>query len=91
VIFGDDDKKTNMHYGRNTNRLSSSTLRITRRGPSEPNFTIVDIPGLVRGEFITKDWVNITDFVKGNNSNTEHRTARYLVEKYLRNSRSIIV
>jgi hypothetical protein len=64
VIFGDDDKKTNMHYGRNTNRLSSSTLRITRRGPSEPNFTIVDIPGLVRGEFITKDWVNITDFVK---------------------------
>lgn len=33
------------------NRLSSSVLRITRRGPDEKNFAIVDIPGLVRGEY----------------------------------------
>jgi hypothetical protein len=29
--------------------LSESILRITRSGPKETNFAIVDIPGLVRG------------------------------------------
>ena len=31
------------------NRLSGSTLRITRKGPHEPNLKIIDVPGLVRG------------------------------------------
>lgn len=34
---------------RTLSRLSSSTLRITRTGPKETNFAIVDIPGLIRG------------------------------------------
>lgn len=33
-----------------SNRLSSSVLRITRCGPDETNFAIVDVPGLVRGK-----------------------------------------
>jgi hypothetical protein len=45
VIFDSTLKK-----GRNLSRLSSSTLRITRTGPNETNFAIVDIPGLIRGE-----------------------------------------
>jgi len=57
------------------NRLSNATLRITRRGPQETNFAIVDIPGLVRGD--EKD--------------LEYQTARQLVEKYFSNPRSIIV
>jgi hypothetical protein len=35
---------------RTLSRLSSSTLRITRTGPKETNFAIVDIPGLIRGQ-----------------------------------------
>ena len=31
------------------NRLSGSVLRIIRSGPNEENFSIVDVPGLVRG------------------------------------------
>ncbi|KAF7930302.1 uncharacterized protein EAE98_004703 [Botrytis deweyae] len=57
------------------NRLSSSVLRITRRGPDEKNFAIVDIPGLVRGDA----------------KNTEHQTAKTLVQHYMHNPRSIIV
>lgn len=31
-------------------RLSRSILRITRSGPRETNFAIVDVPGLIRGQ-----------------------------------------
>ena len=34
----------------NASKLSGSTLRITRSGPKETNFAIVDIPGLIRGK-----------------------------------------
>ncbi|KAF7899814.1 hypothetical protein EAF00_004150 [Botryotinia globosa] len=57
------------------NRLSSSVLRITKRGPDEKNFAIVDIPGLVRGD----------------SKNTEYQTAKTLVQHYMHNPRSIIV
>jgi hypothetical protein len=32
--------------------LMNATLRIYQTGPEEPNFTIVDIPGLVNGKQI---------------------------------------
>ncbi|RAL68610.1 hypothetical protein DID88_007324 [Monilinia fructigena] len=57
------------------NRLSSSVLRITRRGPDENDSTIVDIPDLTRGDA----------------RNTEHQTAKTLVQHYMHNPRSIIV
>jgi hypothetical protein len=72
-------RRNHMNYRRNMNRLSSSTLRITRSGPKETNFSIVDIPGLVRGGD------------GGRDGGSEHRTARYLVDKYKNNRRSIIV
>ncbi|KAE8449455.1 hypothetical protein EG329_008063 [Mollisiaceae sp. DMI_Dod_QoI] len=75
VIFGGTVKRSPSRHSRSINRLSSSTLKITRRGPNETNFAIVDIPGLVRG----------------NETNSEHRTAKNLVEKYLNNPRSIVV
>ncbi|ESZ98356.1 hypothetical protein SBOR_1234 [Sclerotinia borealis F-4128] len=58
------------------NRLSSSVLRITRRGPDEKNFAIVDIPGLIRGERCQKhDWV----FELINN---DDQSPRYLKERW---------
>ncbi|CZR56073.1 uncharacterized protein PAC_05961 [Phialocephala subalpina] len=75
IIFGSTAKRSPSRHGRSKNGLSSSILRITRRGPKETNFAIVDIPGLVRG----------------NGTNSEHRTAKNLVEKYLKNPRSIVV
>jgi hypothetical protein len=42
-------KQNSMGPGRRANRLSTSILRITRSGPKETNFVIVDVPGLVRG------------------------------------------
>ncbi len=68
-------RRNHMNYHRNMNRLSTSTLRITRSGPKETDFSIVDIPGLVRVR----------------NGGTEHQTAMDLVEKYKKNPRSIIV
>lgn len=50
-------------------------LRITRRGPDEKNFAIVDIPGLFRGDA----------------KNTEHQTAKTLVHHYMHNPRNTIV
>ncbi|RDW78264.1 hypothetical protein BP5796_06116 [Coleophoma crateriformis] len=75
AIFGSSSRENNNIGEKHANRLSSSILRITRHGPNETNFAIVDIPGLVRG----------------NEANSEYRTARDLVEKYLRNMRSIVV
>ncbi|KFY11918.1 hypothetical protein V491_06997 [Pseudogymnoascus sp. VKM F-3775] len=49
IIIRDASKKKSGASKLNPNRLSSSTLRITRRGPKETNFSIVDVPGLVRG------------------------------------------
>jgi hypothetical protein len=46
-------KQNSMAPGRRTNRLSSSILRITRSGPKETNFAIVDVPGLVRGRCVS--------------------------------------
>lgn len=75
MIFGGTIKRTPSRHGRSPNRLSGSTLKITRRGPKETNFKIVDIPGLVRKK----------------EGNSEHRTARSFVQKYLNNPRSIVV
>ncbi|KUJ23896.1 uncharacterized protein LY89DRAFT_726947 [Mollisia scopiformis] len=74
MIFGSTVRRNSPKHGR-VNRLSSSILKITRRGPKERNFAIADIPGLVRG----------------NESNSEHRTAKNLVQNYLNNPRSIVM
>ncbi|KFY83544.1 hypothetical protein V498_07992 [Pseudogymnoascus sp. VKM F-4517 (FW-2822)] len=66
---------TTKRYPEGSSRLSSSTLRITRRGPRETNFTIVDVPGLDRGH----------------ETHLEQKTARSLVKHYLDNPRSIVV
>ncbi|KAE9366660.1 P-loop containing nucleoside triphosphate hydrolase protein [Stipitochalara longipes BDJ] len=73
MIFSDSFRKSIRKQ--NASQLSSSTLRITRSGPKETNFAIVDIPGLIRGD----------------DSHAESRTAKQLVQKYLENPRSIIV
>jgi hypothetical protein len=79
------------HTKRRVSRLSLSTLRIIRSGPNETNFTIVDIPGLVRGFCPFQYCFSRPNIKIGNESHTEHRTAKSLVEKYLNNPRSIIV
>jgi hypothetical protein len=71
-------------------RLSLSTLRIIRSGPNETNFTIVDIPGLVRGFRPLQYFSSSSNTCTGNDT-PEYRTAKSLVEKYLNNPRSIIV
>ncbi|KFY43146.1 hypothetical protein V495_04136 [Pseudogymnoascus sp. VKM F-4514 (FW-929)] len=75
IIIGDASEKNSGVSKLNPNRLSNSTLRITRRGPKETNFTIVDVPGLVRG----------------NETHPEYKTAKGLVKHYLDNPRSIVV
>jgi len=83
-------KQNSMAPGRRTNRLSSSILRITRSGPKETNFAIVDVPGLVRGRRASSVKLQCLRVI-GNETNTEHDTAKYLVKKYLGNLRSIVV
>jgi Dynamin family len=54
IIFEEEEKKAakrpNQAWAARS--LSNSTLQITRSGPDENNFAIVDIPGLIRGKCI---------------------------------------
>ncbi|KAN0092307.1 P-loop containing nucleoside triphosphate hydrolase protein [Hyaloscypha variabilis] len=80
IIFDENEERKKMKRGHQpwaARSLSSATLQITRSGPNENNFTIVDIPGLIRE--------------KKSNAISIKQTADALASKYLQNPRSIVV
>lgn len=95
MIFGESFRGSQRQASRASrgrlNGLSRSTLRITRRGPKETNFRIVDIPGLVQGSFKLLVYVTHTLIKLDNGTNNDHQISKLLVNSYLSNALSIIV
>ncbi|KAH8802678.1 P-loop containing nucleoside triphosphate hydrolase protein [Xylogone sp. PMI_703] len=79
AIFGTSSIPVSGDLREPTGRISNSVLRIDRSGPHETNFAIIDIPGLIR------------DNGKMYRGQSEHNIIKKLVDRYLNNSKSLVV
>jgi len=93
MIFGRAPEKISFKNAKPPKILSTATLRITRSGPKETNFAIVDIPVLLEvmmeapasTKVVAVDWL-----VVGDDKDPNKRKALELVMKYLKNPSSIV-
>ncbi|KAJ1711523.1 dynamin family GTPase [Aspergillus flavus] len=87
-IFGDQKSTKQL-------TLSDATLRIERSGPDEMHWTIVDLPGLIRGKKSGKGVDVLNDAGNGVNEESHVRNnaavAEELARTYLNNERNIIL